>query len=36
VDAAVAPAIFTPSTVIADAAIGLLQKLAERLGYDLS
>ena len=24
-----------PGTVIADAAIGLLEKLAERLGYDL-
>jgi methylmalonyl-CoA mutase len=31
-----ATAIFPPGTVIADAAIGLLQKLAERLGYDLS
>ena len=30
-----ATAIFPPGTVIADAAIGLLQKLAERLGYDL-
>ncbi|BBY29750.1 methylmalonyl-CoA mutase [Mycolicibacterium sediminis] len=30
-----AAAIFPPGTVIADAAIGLLQKLAERLGYDL-
>ncbi|HVQ49395.1 MAG TPA: methylmalonyl-CoA mutase [Mycobacterium sp.] len=34
--AAGATAIFPPGTVIADAAIGLLQKLAERLGYDLS
>ncbi|MBJ7384574.1 MAG: methylmalonyl-CoA mutase, partial [Mycolicibacterium sp.] len=33
--AAGAAAIFPPGTVIADAAIGLLQKLAERLGYDL-
>ena len=32
--AAGATAIFPPGTVIADAAIGLLQKLAERLGYD--
>ncbi|BAX92316.1 methylmalonyl-CoA mutase [Mycobacterium shigaense] len=31
-----AAAIFPPGTVIADAAIGLLHKLAERLGYDLS
>ncbi|MEW5811736.1 MAG: methylmalonyl-CoA mutase [Actinomycetota bacterium] len=31
-----ATAIFPPGTVIADAAIGLLNKLAERLGYDLS
>ena len=31
-----AAAIFPPGTVIADAAIGLLKKLAERLGYDLS
>jgi len=30
-----ATAIFPPGTVIADAAIGLLGKLAERLGYDL-
>ncbi|WP_173009935.1 methylmalonyl-CoA mutase [Mycolicibacterium sp. P9-64] len=30
-----ATAIFPPGTVIADAAIGLLNKLAERLGYDL-
>jgi methylmalonyl-CoA mutase len=30
-----ATAIFPPGTVIADAAIGLLQKLAERLGYSL-
>ena len=30
-----AAAIFPPGTVIADAAIGLLQKLAERLGHDL-
>jgi methylmalonyl-CoA mutase len=30
-----ATAIFPPGTVIADAAIGLLQKLAERLGYNL-
>ncbi|HEX9498324.1 MAG TPA: methylmalonyl-CoA mutase family protein, partial [Mycobacterium sp.] len=34
--AAGATAIFPPGTVIADAAIGLLQKLAERLDYDLS
>ena len=33
--AAGATAIFPPGTVIADAAIGLLQKLAGRLGYDL-
>jgi methylmalonyl-CoA mutase len=33
--AAGATAIFPPGTVIADAAIGLLQKLADRLGYDL-
>ena len=33
--AAGATAIFPPGTVIADAAIGLLQKLAERLGHDL-
>lgn len=33
--AAGATAIFPPGTVIADAAIGLLQKLAERLGYRL-
>jgi methylmalonyl-CoA mutase len=31
-----ATAIFPPGTVIADAAIGLLNKLAERLGYDLN
>ncbi|MCV7057375.1 methylmalonyl-CoA mutase [Mycolicibacterium gilvum] len=31
-----ATAIFPPGTVIADAAIGLLNKLAERLGYSLS
>jgi methylmalonyl-CoA mutase len=31
-----ATAIFPPGTVIADAAIGLLQKLADRNGYDLS
>ncbi len=31
-----ATAIFPPGTVIADAAIGLLQKLAERLGYRLT
>jgi methylmalonyl-CoA mutase len=31
-----AAAIFPPGTVIADAAIGLLEKLAERLGYDLA
>jgi methylmalonyl-CoA mutase len=31
-----ATAIFPPGTVIADAAIGLLHKLAERLGYSLS
>lgn len=30
-----ATAIFPPGTVIAEAAIGLLEKLAERLGYDL-
>ena len=30
-----AAAIFPPGTVIADAAIGLLHKLAKRLGYDL-
>ncbi len=34
--AAGATAIFPPGTVIADAAIGLLQTLADRLGYDLS
>ena len=34
--AAGAAAIFPPGTVIADAAIGLLHKLAERLGYDLN
>lgn len=34
--AAGAAAIFPPGTVIADAAIGLLHKLAERLGYPLS
>ncbi|MGE2728264.1 methylmalonyl-CoA mutase [Mycolicibacterium vaccae] len=34
--AAGATAIFPPGTVIADAAIGLLEKLAERLGYSLS
>jgi methylmalonyl-CoA mutase len=34
--AAGATAIFPPGTVIADAAIGLLHKLAERLGYTLS
>jgi methylmalonyl-CoA mutase len=34
--AAGATAIFPPGTVIADAAIGLLEKLAGRLGYDLS
>jgi methylmalonyl-CoA mutase len=33
--AAGATAIFPPGTVIAEAAIGLLNKLAERLGYDL-
>ena len=33
--AAGATAIFPPGTVIADAAIGLLHKLAKRLGYDL-
>jgi methylmalonyl-CoA mutase len=33
--AAGATAIFPPGTVIADAAVGLLQKLAKRLGYDL-
>jgi methylmalonyl-CoA mutase len=31
-----ATAIFPPGTVIADAAIGLLEKLAERLGYSLN
>lgn len=34
--AAGATAIFPPGTVIADAAVGLLQKLAERLGYSLN
>jgi methylmalonyl-CoA mutase len=34
--AAGATAIFPPGTVIADAAIGLLEKLAERLGYELA
>ncbi|HEY6649665.1 MAG TPA: methylmalonyl-CoA mutase, partial [Mycobacterium sp.] len=34
--AAGATAIFPPGTVIADAAIGLLDKLAERLGYNLT
>jgi methylmalonyl-CoA mutase len=34
--AAGATAIFPPGTVIADAAVGLLEKLAERLGYDLA
>jgi methylmalonyl-CoA mutase len=34
--AAGATAIFPPGTVIADAAIGLLGKLAERLGYELN
>jgi methylmalonyl-CoA mutase len=34
--AAGATAIFPPGTVIADAAIGLLGKLAERQGYDLT
>jgi methylmalonyl-CoA mutase len=34
--AAGATAIFPPGTVIAEAAIGLLTKLAERLGYSLS
>jgi methylmalonyl-CoA mutase len=34
--AAGATAIFPPGTVIAEAAIGLLNKLAERLGYDLT
>jgi len=33
--AAGAAAIFPPGTVIADAAIGLLKKLAERSGYAL-
>ncbi len=33
--AAGATAIFPPGTVIADAAVGLLHKLADRLGYDL-
>ncbi|WP_027501889.1 methylmalonyl-CoA mutase [Rhodococcus sp. UNC363MFTsu5.1] len=31
-----AAAIFPPGTVLADAAIGLLQKLSEQLGHDLS
>jgi methylmalonyl-CoA mutase len=31
-----AAAIFPPGTVIADAAVGLLEKLAERLGYELA
>ncbi|QLL09605.1 methylmalonyl-CoA mutase [Mycobacterium vicinigordonae] len=31
-----AAAIYPPGTVIADSAIGLLHKLAERLGYDLA
>jgi methylmalonyl-CoA mutase len=34
--AAGATAIFPPGTVIADAAIGLLNTLAERLGYELN
>ena len=34
--AAGATAIFPPGTVIADAAAGLLEKLAERLGYELT
>ncbi len=34
--AAGATAIYPPGTVIADAAVGLLTKLAERLGYDLT
>jgi len=34
--AAGAAAIFPPGTVISDAAVGLLRKLATRLGYDLS
>ncbi|WP_059019797.1 methylmalonyl-CoA mutase [Mycobacterium sp. M26] len=34
--AAGATAIFPPGTVIADAAVDLVQKLADRLGYDLS
>ncbi len=34
--AAGATAIFPPGTVIADAAIGLLHKLAKRLGYELN
>ena len=34
--AAGAAAIYPPGTVIADAAVGLLNKLAERLGYDLT
>ena len=34
--AAGATAIFPPGTIIADAAIGLLHKLAHRLGYDLT
>ena len=34
--AAGATAIFPPGTVIADAAVGLVRKLAERLGYNLT
>ena len=34
--AAGATAIYPPGTVVADAAVSLLHKLAERLGYDLS
>ena len=34
--AAGATAIYPPGTVIADAAVSLLHKLADRLGYDLN
>ena len=34
--AAGATAIYPPGTVIAEAAVSLVNKLAERLGYDLS
>lgn len=34
--AAGATAIYPPGTVIAQAAVSLLQKLGERLGYELS